>query len=115
MAIQSNVGPHYYTAGDSATQWIREISRDAETPSYILERLSISANADVRMAVADHPNTPLEVLWLLSVDLDADVRFSLAENHNLDTGILNEMTKDSNPYVASRAERTLSRLSYKAS
>jgi hypothetical protein len=62
------------------------------------------------MAVADHLNTPVAVLILLAEDDNADVRYALAENHNISRDVLNKLLNDSNPYVANRAERTLSRL-----
>jgi hypothetical protein len=110
QAMPQASGTHWYTAGDNAMSWIREIGKHPGTPSYILERLSLSANADIRMAVGDHPNTSLEVLWLLSVDSDADVRYSLAENHNMNGEVLTALSLDTNPYVANRAERTLVRI-----
>jgi hypothetical protein len=46
----------------------------------------------------------------LAVDLDADLRYALAENHNINEGVLELLANDTNPYVADRARRTLTRL-----
>ena len=99
-----------YHAGDSTVSWIREISKNLITPSYILKRLSKSADPEVRIAVADHKNTSLEVLANLAEDEDPDVRFVLAENHNINRDVLKKLTDDQNPYISHRALKTLARL-----
>lgn len=99
-----------YKSGDNALAWMREISRNVVTPAFILRRLALSSDPELRMAVADHLNTPVAVLFLLAEDDNADVRYALAENHNISRDVLNKLLNDSNPYVANRAERTLSRL-----
>lgn len=109
-AEPSRTETHWYTAGEDTVCWIRDLSKYPGTPTYILERLAKCTSSEIRMAVGDHPNTSLEVLWLLTDDHDVDVRFSLAENHNLDLGVLSQLTQDSNPYVATRAQKTIARV-----
>ncbi len=121
MVVQCNSAPveekfsgwsadHCYKSGDNALDLMREISRNVVTPAYILRRLALSSDAELRMAVADHLNTPLEVLILLAEDDNPDVRYALAENHNITRDVLNRLLDDTNPFVSGRAERTLSRL-----
>jgi hypothetical protein len=47
---------------------------------------------------------------MLIEDPNLDVRYALAENYNIDEEMLKALAKDENPYVAHRAEKTLSRL-----
>jgi len=100
----------HYRAGDNAHAWIKEIGRNTVTPAYVLRRLALSTDSEVRMAVADHLNTPKEVLLLLACDDNPDVRYAIAENHNINREVLNMLSSDANPYVGRRAEQTLSRL-----
>ena len=99
-----------YRAGDNALSWIKEIGKNVVTPAYVLKRLAMCSNSEVRMAVADHLNTPQEVLLFLAADDDADVRYAVAENHNINREVLNVLCSDLNPYVGFRAEQTLNRL-----
>ncbi len=55
-----------YKAGDSALSWVKQLGRNVVTPAYVLRRLALSADAEVRVAVADHLNTPQEVLLFLA-------------------------------------------------
>jgi hypothetical protein len=60
--------------------------------------------------VTENRSTPFEVLCRLCNDEHPDVRFAMAENFNLPESLLTKLGKDDNPYVASRASRTLERL-----
>jgi len=51
-----------------------------------------------------------DVIWMLIDDPNADVRFCLAENYNIDEEMLEKLAQDENPYVAHRANKTLTRL-----
>lgn len=99
-----------YRAGDNALSWIKEIGRSVVTPAYVLKRLALCSNSEVRMAVADHLNTPQDVLLFLAADDDPDVRYAVAENHNINRDVLGFLCADANPYVGYRAEQTLTRL-----
>jgi hypothetical protein len=99
-----------YNAGDSALSWVKQLGRNVVTPAYVLRRLALSADAEVRVAVADHLNTPQEVLLFLAADDSPDVRYAIAENHNISRDVLTMLCADSNPYVGFRAAQTLSRL-----
>ncbi len=100
----------FYRAGDNVLDWIRVLSRNIATPAYLLKRLALSSDTELRVAVADHLNTPREVLMLLADDDNPDVRCAIAENHNISRDVLSKLCDDVNPYVARRAEKTLARL-----
>lgn len=95
---------------ESALNCVRVISSNILTPAYVLRRLALSPNPELKIAVAEHLNTPTEVLLLLAEDDSPDVRYAIAENHNIAREVLDKLCTDANPYVASRAERTVSRL-----
>ncbi len=99
-----------YKAGDSALSWVKQLGRNVVTPAYVLRRLALSADAEVRVAVADHLNTPQEVLLFLAADDSPDVRYAIAENHNISRDVLTMLCADSNPCVGFRAAQTLARL-----
>lgn len=86
------------------------VATNPSTPTRVLDKLSQHVSSQVRMAVAEHRGTPREIIEKLALDCDADVRYALAENHLLPQDILRTLSQDENPYVAARAERTLSRL-----
>ncbi|HEY9785601.1 MAG TPA: hypothetical protein V6D17_09390 [Candidatus Obscuribacterales bacterium] len=86
------------------------IATNPNTPGNVLAALSRHTSAQVRVAVAENKNTPLEIIGDLIKDDDADVRFGLAENPLLPEQILKELTEDDNPYVVSRAQKTLERI-----
>lgn len=65
---------------------------------------------DVRTAVVDNRHTDAKTLLVLANDRHVDVRFALAENHNLPVHVLAILADDENPYVASRAQKTINRL-----
>lgn len=100
-----------YKTGENALAWMREINCNVVTPAYVLRRLAVSSDPELRMAVADHLNTPEEVLLLLADDDNADVRYAIADNHNISRNVLNKLRDDPNPYVSHRAQTTLTRLS----
>ena len=89
------------------------VVRVAENPNTsveTLEELARHQNCDVRIALTENLNTPPRVLLLLASDEAVDVRYSLAENHNLPISVLSVLCEDENPYVSSRAYKTLNRL-----
>lgn len=102
---------------DVATQdywpqsYILRMAEDCATPPQILEQLVLCCDPDIHLALVDNPATPLSVLKSLTKSDQVDVRYAMAENHNLEITILDLLTDDDNPYVADRAQRTLSRIS----
>jgi hypothetical protein len=86
------------------------IANHPATEPIVLHRLSQHKDVEVRMAVADHKNTHIITAMQLAWDENPDLRYALAENHQIDSGILDILTKDENPYVADRAQKTLLRL-----
>jgi len=86
------------------------IADNSATPAHILHELATSCDVGVRMAVADNRNSLVPTVMLLALDQDSDLRYALAENHNIDAKVLELLSDDTNPYVASRAKRTLVRL-----
>lgn len=86
------------------------IAGNANCPPYLLNKLAKHPSAHVRLAAAENNHTSRETLWMLVMDEDADVRFGLAENHSLPEAILKALSEDDNPYVASRAVKTLERV-----
>lgn len=96
----------------NAKEWIKEIEENLVIPAFVLRHLASHANAELRTAVADHKNSPIDLLIYLADDADADVRYALAENHNNSLVVLQKLSNDLNPYVSSRAEKTLARLNH---
>ncbi|MBY0357840.1 MAG: hypothetical protein K2W82_07545 [Candidatus Obscuribacterales bacterium] len=93
---------------------VRVLALVAEHPqsnSEMLTQLAKHINPDVRAAVAANVNCPINVLYDLSRDSEADVRYMLAEDPRLPISILEELSMDENPYVASRASKTMRSLS----
>jgi hypothetical protein len=88
---------------------LSQIAETIDNPS-LLAALARHECAHVRAAVADNVHTYLETLSALTSDTDADVRYAVAENHNIPLAILERLSEDENPYVASRAQRTMARL-----
>lgn len=86
------------------------VASNPSTPVRTLVQLACHISPQVRVAVSEHKGTPKEVIWKLSKDEDADVRYELAENHLLPEDVLKKLAEDENPYVASRAQRTLDRI-----
>ncbi|MBX3151795.1 HEAT repeat domain-containing protein [Candidatus Obscuribacterales bacterium] len=86
------------------------VAENASTPTSVLLRLLDDENADVRLSLSYNPSLPRMFLKQLATSDSADVRFGLAENPLLSPCILETLAVDENPYVALRAEQTLSRL-----
>jgi hypothetical protein len=77
--------------GQTYTKWLLNLAEAASTMS-------------IEQSVSK------EVIWMLIEDTNPDVRFALAENYNIDEDMLEALTRDENPYVSHRAQKTLSRL-----
>lgn len=90
--------------------WGRSVAESPTTSKDILRQLALHASNDVREAVAENANAPLDIVLTLALDESADVRYSIAENHNSHVQVLNLLAVDANPFVATRARKTLDRL-----
>ncbi len=99
-----------YMAKYAGAAVLERIAENPRTPPSLLDLLSTHAASDIRAAVGENMNTSEDVLQRLSVDEDVDVRYRLAENPLLPRAVLLHLADDSNPYVASRAASTLSRV-----
>src|SRR6516225_2260779 len=86
----------------------RRVAEHHNTPYELLLILVNDEHPEVRLGVANNPRATLALLQGLIEDLSVDVRFGLAENPLLPIKILTQLSKDENPYVASRARTTLS-------
>ena len=84
--------------------------RVAENPSSCLAtlyRLLFDSEADVRLSLSYNQYVPEFFIEHLVYDPDDDVRFALAENSRLTQELLTILVNDENPYVASRASKSL--------
>lgn len=91
-------------------RWLIKLAEDPSCAENVLLKLASSPIAEIRIAVADNVNAGVAVLEKLVRDEDCDVRYALAENHNISKELLDCLSNDDNPYVASRAQKTLHRL-----
>jgi hypothetical protein len=85
------------------------IAENPQASAFTLTGLATSPERSVKIAVAEHPNTPPETIAILAEDADLDLRYAMAENPHLSTAILEKLGTDENPFVASRAQKTLAR------
>ncbi len=96
--------------GQELSKELELIAENPNTPQNILWFLVSHPNTKIRRAVLDNPTLPPDSHHILAKDIDPDIRYALAENHNVSVDLLTELSNDQNPYVANRAQRTLSRL-----
>ncbi len=90
---------------------LEKIGANPSTPHEVLLRLSLHQEFEVKNAIIDNPNASDDVIEILTGDEDADIRYAVAENHNIAIRFIVHLCDDVNPFVANRAERTLSRVS----
>jgi hypothetical protein len=94
--------------GESPCAAIRaRVAENSATPADLLEILSRDQNSDVRAAVASNPQTPLTLVWELASDASLDVRYAIAGNPLVVLDVLIWLVGDDNPYVSTRAEKTV--------
>jgi hypothetical protein len=112
IATNPNTNPHLLDqlASNAPKHVLMHIAGNPRTSATTLLKLATHPEADVRAVAGEHHRTPKAVRFLLAQDEDADVRYSLAENHNIGTDVLEMLAQDENPYVSSRAQRTLERV-----
>lgn len=112
IATNPNTNPHLLEqlASNAPKHVLMQIGINPRASATTLLKLATHPEADVRAIAGEHHRTPRAALFLLAQDDDADVRYSLAENHNISSEILEILLQDENPYVATRAQRTLDRV-----
>ncbi len=87
-----------------------QVAEHPSLPASYLTDLARDEAHEVRIAVSENLLTPVPILESLAQDEHADVRYAMAENANMPPHILQSLVHDDNPYVAARAQKTLSRL-----
>ncbi|HEY9790970.1 MAG TPA: hypothetical protein V6D22_11260 [Candidatus Obscuribacterales bacterium] len=95
---------------ETSVTCLTRIAENSSIPPSMLEQLALHSHPAVREAVADNMNTPIDTLWVLSGDECAEVRYAIAENHNVPLAILSALSCDDNPYISTRAQSTINRL-----
>ncbi len=63
----------------------------------------------MRLGLTYNRSLPSMFLAQLARDDDPDIRYAMAENPRLHVLLLLELSQDENPYVAHRAQKTMSR------
>lgn len=94
---------------DATPELLVRIAENPHTSSSALAFLAEHDSAQVRLAVADNDATSVDVLIQLLEDSDTTVRYSMAENPALPLKMLQQLVEDENPYVGSRASKTIAR------
>lgn len=92
---------------------VEAVAANRATSQDTLAWLLKHPSAEVRIGLLDNPNLPYSIQRRLVFDENADVRYAMAENHNIVRQMLEVLAKDDNPFVVSRAQKTLSRLETK--
>lgn len=112
VSEEQNVGPTMskHRSDHYRQRWVMKLAAAAETPDRVLRRLCDEGDTLVRQALAENSNVPIDVIWRLVKDPDCDTRYVLAENPNVGMEVLTMLVEDDNPYVASRAQKTLKRM-----
>ncbi|HEY9682836.1 MAG TPA: HEAT repeat domain-containing protein [Oculatellaceae cyanobacterium] len=90
--------------------FVERVAENQNTWPSTLRQLAHHKSSRVRAAVAQNSNTPSDVLFALACDESADVRYMIADGIQGDVKLLEQMLEDENPYVVSRAKRSLARL-----
>ena len=88
----------------------RRVAENPNSPLCLLSLLLKDEDPDVRLSIASNPGATFRLIESLAVDHCADVRLALAENHHLPMILLIKLCLDENPYVAHRAQLTVSHL-----
>lgn len=85
------------------------IAENPRSAAQTLRKLAGNESVSVRTALAENYDAPADVHRSLAHDECVDVRFAVAENANLPPDILEILARDDNPYIAHRAQTTLTR------
>lgn len=96
-------------ASDADYKVRAHVAENPETPLSILVKLANDESAEVRLAVSENPKADASLLEKLAKDPNEDVRLGLAENPRVPSKILSMLAEDENTFVASSANKTLSK------
>jgi hypothetical protein len=96
-----------YLADDKDARVVRRVAENRNTHASTLARLAMTGDDTVRMGICENPSAPELVLLSLTRDPHVDVRYALAENVHAPVSVIELLSLDENPYIASRANRTL--------
>jgi CheY-like chemotaxis protein len=94
-------------AGHPSERIRSHVAENASTPVNTLETLARDLSVEVRMSVAYNRKTPAPILEQLSTDDSLDVLFRIASASYTPARLLEKLATSQNPYVASRAKKTL--------
>lgn len=87
----------------------RRVAENSHNALPIAIRLLKDKSIEVRIALTENKELLPFIALDLAHDESSDVRFALAENYDTPITVLELLAQDENPYVASRALRTLER------
>ena len=82
----------------------KELARDKEADSNVIEQLSSDKDRKVREQIARNPNTSVDVLKKLSTDKSYKVKLAVAKNPNTTSEILSAMYKQVRPMFTDYAD-----------
>lgn len=83
------------------------VAENKRTPGLILWALATDPSVDVRLSVSENLSTSENTIEILIADDSVDVRYGLAENINLPRRFLERLADDENPFVSTRALKSL--------
>lgn len=90
---------------------LEQIAENENSHPRTLEYLSSHPLHSVRVALTQNLRLPAEIVWKLHADAHPDVRYSLACNPQIALDVLIALREDENPFVSTRAEQTIQRVS----
>ena len=114
-ALSTPINQLQVLAGSEIQSVRRRVAENERTPAETLSLLARDNSAEVRMAVAANKSTEQSIIKRLTFDRSDDVRYLLASISYIPKHQLRHLAEDSNPHVAQRAKKTLSRLESKVS
>lgn len=101
-------------AGSECPRVRAQVAENAATPLSTLAQLISDSSSEVRLALSYNFNLPKLFLDWLSRDKSVDLRYGMAENPNTPAHILQQLVLDANPYIATRANKTIVWIAQKA-
>jgi hypothetical protein len=89
-----------------------ELAQKTDTPSYLLEELSMNSNEINKYYLSGHPSTPSHILEKLSGDESWWVRRNVADNYNTSVHVLEKLSEDEAEGVRNRAKGALNKRTF---